>query len=126
MVVAKAGADAGNFVGRDGCSDAAAAEDDSALGFAVADGQSDGFGEVGIVDGVAAVGSQIQHLVLQLEEHRFDGFLEIETSVVGANGNFHFTALSFPALPANDNLSGVVVGFFWRGSGAADLRHGSG
>ena len=62
-VVADGGADAGKFAGGDRDAGAAAADDDAAIDLAVADGGGDRLGDVGVVDGGAGMGAEIEDFV---------------------------------------------------------------
>ena len=69
--MADGGADAGDLVRRDGCADAAAADDEAALGGAGGDAAGDGLSEVGVVvGGVVRVGAEVEHLNVERGQPR--------------------------------------------------------
>ncbi len=89
-VVAHAGADAGNLVGRHADTDARAADQNAPLGHALLDGVSNLFGKVRIIVGlIAVVGAQIDDLMSLPGQVGADIFLQWESGVVGADDELH-------------------------------------
>ena len=88
-IVGESGADAGDFVGGNGGADAAAADEDAALGFTAEHFGGKGLGEVGVVDGVSGIRSGVDWLITFGAEVFDEVLLESETGVVGSNGDFH-------------------------------------
>lgn len=83
-ILAVCGADSGDFVGHHTGSDTDSVDHDAAPGFLLCDGLCDLVGEVGVVDGVGGVGTEVEGGVVPLEEGGFDFFFEVVSSVVGA------------------------------------------
>lgn len=79
-VVAEAGPDAGDAVGRHRGPDTAA-EDDPAVGPMLTHCSADRRGVVRVVDGIPAVGPHVQHLVVLPGQEGFDGLLQLEARV---------------------------------------------
>ncbi len=90
-VMAYGGACAGDLVGGDRGSDAAAAEDDASVCLPAADGPGDGGGEIGIVViGIELVCAEVDYLVSEALDHLDDVIFEGQAGVVCADGDFHF------------------------------------
>ena len=111
-VMAKPGANAWKSVGRHGRSDAAAAEDDAALGPALAQGFADGGGVIGIVHRVLAVGPHVQGLVMLRRQEAFHRFLQFESCMICTNCDSHHSPRLFDLLPGcNQNALGHEAEF---------------
>jgi hypothetical protein len=88
-VVTEAGADTGKLVGGDDGADAAAADKDAALCFAALDGGADDEREIGVVDGVAVVGTDVGDFVAVGAEAPRDDILQAVSAVVSSDDNLH-------------------------------------
>jgi len=75
----------GKFVGYDGHADAGAAYENAIFGFSDGNGLSDALAEIGIIDGIAVVGTEITHFDTALFEIGLDMFLEIEATVIAGD-----------------------------------------
>lgn len=92
-VVADAGPDAGDFVGRHADADAAAADQDAAVRLSGDDGLADLAGEVGVVDGAVGVGPAVDDGVPRRDDEGGDFGLEREAAVITAEGDAHLWKL---------------------------------
>src|SRR5829696_6242194 len=88
-VVAEPRAHAGDLVGGDRSADAAAADEDPALGAPLDHGERERLGDVRVVHRLAAVGAEVGDLVPQLAERLRDLPLALEAGVVGGDGDAH-------------------------------------
>lgn len=89
-IVAQAGAGSADLIGGDTGADAAAADNDAALGLAGGYGSRNGECEVRIVvEGVISVRAEVADFVSVGGEELADFLLEFESAVVGADGEFH-------------------------------------
>ena len=79
--------DPGYLVGSDAHADARAADEETTIDLADGDGLGDLGSVVGIVDGVGAVGAEVQDLVAGIHEPGLEGFLELPAGVIGSEGN---------------------------------------
>ena len=85
---AEGGADAHPAVGGNAHADAGPADKDAAVVGAVSNAACDCIGVVGIITGIFGHGSHVGHFMTPcLEEFRY-GFLEIDSGVIRADGNF--------------------------------------
>ena len=91
-VVAQAGADAGNAVGRHRGADAAAAQDDPAIGAVFAQGGADGRRVVCIIDGLAGMSADIEHLFVLPCEECLQCFLQLEPGVIRSDRDPHLNS----------------------------------
>ena len=85
MVVAHAGADAGNLVGGNADADTRTADEDAAGGYPVIDGVAYGLGSVGVVGGGGGMDAEVDDLMALGGEVGADIFFEEEAGVVGAD-----------------------------------------
>src|SRR5262245_56754271 len=84
------GAHAGHLVGGDRLADAAAAEDDAALGAAAGDALGDREAVVGVVDRrLGGVRAEVLDLVAETAQLRHEALLELEPGVIAADGDAH-------------------------------------
>ena len=83
------GADSGNFVGGDGHSDTAAANQDPQVRLAVCHLFADGAGEVGIIHRFGGMRALILQLPTASREKTLKLFFQLEAGVVGGNGDLH-------------------------------------
>src|SRR5579884_49558 len=88
-VVAIAGADSRNLIGRHRCADAASANHDAPVGALLDDRQAHRFGVIGIVGRLVVVNAQIGNGVAQALQKCREVLLQVEAGVVGTQGNFH-------------------------------------
>ena len=88
-VVAETGADPGNPIRGHRRADAAAAHDDAALGPVFTQRFGDRLRVLAIVAGLAAVGADVDDLVVLLGERAGDALLEIETGAIRSDGDAH-------------------------------------
>ena len=82
-VVTDGGAHARDLAGGDGRADARAADQHAAVGLTARDGHGDAFRDIGIVDGLAAVGASVADGVAERLERGDDAGLEREAGVIG-------------------------------------------
>lgn len=88
-IVADPGANPFNFVRCNGCTDAAAADQDASLGLSIVYGVADGTGVVGIIIGSGRIeGAEVDNLVPRFELFGERGF-HVVTSVVGGESETH-------------------------------------
>lgn len=89
FVNGQTGADTFDFVDRYVHPIPRPADGDAALGLAIGD-ETGGFeAEVGIIDGVFGIGAQVEDFVAHFYQYLFDFVFELETGVVGGDGDFH-------------------------------------
>lgn len=89
-IVAQAGAGSADLVGRYTGADAAAADNDAALGLAGGYGSRNGECEVRIVvEGVISVRAEVADFVSIRREQLADFLFQFESAVVRADDNFH-------------------------------------
>src|SRR5262249_26547419 len=88
-VMAKAGADAGNLVGGDRGADAAAADQDAALRFALQHAQRDSLSVVRIIHRPGAVRADVDEFVAELAQVGYQQGLQFEAGMVRADGDLH-------------------------------------
>ena len=88
-VMAKAGTDAGNFVGGHRGAYTASADEDATLGIATQDAQADGFGEVRIIDRLRIGGADVLNLMATFLKIVDQESLEGEAGMIGANSYAH-------------------------------------
>jgi len=86
-VAAEGRPDPRDLVGSDGHADARAAHEETPIDLANGDGLGDLGSVVGVVDGVGAVGAEVQDLVAGIHEPGLEGFLELPAGVIGPKGN---------------------------------------
>ena len=91
-VVAQAGADSGDAVGRHRGADAAAAQDDPAIGAVFAQCGADRRRVVCIIDGLAGMGADIEHLFVLPCEECLQCFLQLEPRVIRSNCDPHLNS----------------------------------
>ena len=89
-----------DLVGGDAHADAGAADQDAALGPALAHGQADLKSEVGVVHAVPAVRADVEHFVAHLLQDGDDAALDLEPAMVAADGDFHGTTRGALARPS--------------------------
>jgi hypothetical protein len=89
MVVAEAGADTWNLVGRNRRADTAAAHEDATFGFAIAHGQTHRLRKVRIINRRRTVSAKVNYIAFLIQQICFDPLLQFETCVVCSNGNLH-------------------------------------
>ena len=120
-VVAQAGAYPGDAVGRHRGPDAAAAQDDSAIGAMLAHRGAHCPGVIGVIDALAVVGADVQHLSVLARYEHFDGFLQREAGVIRSDCYPH-VQLSRPIsrLAIATTFSGVNPNFFCNSPSGAD------
>ena len=120
-VVAQAGAYAGDAVGRHRGADAAAAQDDPAIGAMLAQRGAHRRGVIRVIDALAAVGADVQHLAVLARDERLDGFLQREAGVIRSDCYPH-VQLSRPIsrLAFATTFSGVNPNFFCSSPSGAD------
>jgi len=69
--------------------DAAAAQNDAPLGACIAHGRADGFGELGIIDRILAIGADVEDLAVLRRQERLDRFFQLEPGMIGTDGDAH-------------------------------------
>ena len=94
FVDAGAGADAGELVGGDGHADAGAADQDAAVDFAAADFLGHQGREVGVVDAFVRRRAVVDHVVPFGFEQGDHLLLQVISSMITGDGNFHRMGLS--------------------------------
>ena len=92
-VAAEGGADAGDFVGRDGHADAGAADEDAALTFTAHDRVGDGLGILRIITGVFGIGAVVLVSESSPVKMRHQSLFQGETAVVTADCNHIYCLL---------------------------------
>lgn len=94
-VVAGGCADAGEFIGGDAHTDTCAADEDTAVKFAIGDIASDLSGVVRIVDALRFEGTKILHFALHALNKLGDAGFEGNATVIAGNANLHGSFESF-------------------------------
>ena len=110
-VMAETSANARNPVRDHRRADAAAAEEDAALGPRLADGRGDGLRVVGIVHRILAVSTHVDHLEMLGGQERLHRLLQLEAGMIRADGHAHrdhLLALAICALAASMMFSGTT------------------
>ena len=87
--MADAGVNAFDFIGRDAGPHAGAAQQDPTLGLPGLDESPKLFGEVGIVNRVAAIGAQVERRMSEAADGFQNDILKRKTGMVTGNGYFH-------------------------------------
>ena len=85
---AKGGAHAYPAVGGNAHADAGAADQDAAFIGAVSNAACDRIGVVGIIAGILGFRTHVGHFMTPCLEELYYGFLEVDSGVIGADGNF--------------------------------------
>src|SRR5579875_822539 len=111
-VVAKAGADAGNLIGRHRRPHPAAADEYAPVGAPFDHSQTHGFGKVGIIDGILAVGAYVENLVAQVAHKMGQILLQIKSCVVGTENNLHEEFLRGDYWPCGARLPRAAISAF--------------
>src|ERR1051325_2584215 len=88
-IVAKSGANAGKFVGRNACTHAAAADEYAAFGATVENSLTHRFREIRIIDGGGTVRPDVDYVMAELAKKGSNIFLELESGVIGADNDSH-------------------------------------
>src|SRR5581483_4432594 len=88
-IVAQAGSNADQLVGRNRCSYATAANEDAPFGLAVQNCLTYRLCVIGIIDGSRGISSDIDHLVFLIAEEVGNGPLQFEPSMISADDNAH-------------------------------------
>jgi hypothetical protein len=86
-IVGECGADAGNFVGRDGNTDTGATNGDAEFILVRDDALADGFAVVGIIDGFFGPGTEVVDGVAGILQELANRFFDWKSGVIGAEGN---------------------------------------
>lgn len=89
VVVADAGADAGDLVGGDADADAAAADQNAAVGPTSNNDLANFAGEVGVVDGAVGVCPAVDDGMARRGDEGSDSVLEREAAVIAAESDVH-------------------------------------
>ena len=120
-VVAQARANPGDTVGRHRGPDAAAAQDDPAIGAILAHRGAHRRGVIRVIDAFITVGADVQHLSVLARYEHFDGFLQREACVIRSDCYPH-VQLSRPIrrLAFATTFSGVNPNFFCNSPSGAD------
>src|SRR6185503_13910445 len=87
--MAKSGPDSGDLVCCDGHANPATADENTALGSTFDDGQSNRFGEVGIIGRLYAVCSKVEYFKPGISQRGDDLLLEMEAGVIRTDRDFH-------------------------------------
>ena len=93
-VVAEAGADAFNFVGRDAGSDARATDEHASFGLMMKNGVANFRGKIGVVDCSGGIGSDVHNLMALCFKVLADQLLEIVPCVITADDDEHASKFS--------------------------------
>ncbi|GBC78425.1 hypothetical protein HRbin08_01920 [bacterium HR08] len=88
-VVAQPRANPRHLIGGDRGADAAPADEDAALGSPLQEGVRDGFGVVGIVHRIRALGPQVFHIMPELAQMGDEHLLQLETGMIGSDDDAH-------------------------------------
>ncbi len=96
MIVAETGTHTRNLVRCNGCPHTAAANENPAGGVPLANGQAYGLREIRVIYRFGAARAEIDHLMLQLRQKRFDALFKLKPCVVGSNCDLHTTKASTP------------------------------
>jgi len=89
VVVDEGGADAADFVGGDAHADAGTVEEDAHFADCVADGESGGDGEVGVIDAAGTLAAEVLDFVAHLLEKGNKLALGFEATMITGHGDLH-------------------------------------
>lgn len=88
-VMAESGANAVEFIGRDGSADTRAAEENASVGSAIQNGAPNLRGVVGVVYGLGGVRAEVNYFMAETTEVFRNDVLQFQSGVIGPYSNLH-------------------------------------